>query len=65
MGNAAAQASAKERAEKVQGLIELLREAGKSVRGLAAELNKAGVKTARGCEWQASQVKQTNDRHAA
>ena len=63
--NAVVQANAKERAEKVQGLIEPLREAGKSLREIAAELNKAGVKTARGGEWQASQVKRTIDRLAA
>ncbi len=63
--NAVVQANAKERAEKVKGLIEPLREAGKSLREIAAELNKAGVKTARGGEWQASQVKRTIDRLAA
>lgn len=62
--NAAVQANAKERALKVQGIIEPLREAGKSLRGIAAELNKAGVKTARGGEWQASQVKRTIERLA-
>jgi DNA invertase Pin-like site-specific DNA recombinase len=63
--NAAVQANAKARAEKVQGIIEPLREAGKSLREIAAELNKAGVKTARGGEWQASQVKRTIERLAA
>lgn len=63
--NTAIQANAKARAEKVQGLIEPLRKAGKSLREIAAELNKAGVKTARGGEWQASQVKRTIDRLSA
>ncbi|MEP3676141.1 recombinase family protein [Sulfitobacter sp.] len=62
--NAAVQANAKERALKVQGIIEPLREAGKSLREIAAELNKAGVNTARGGEWQASQVKRTIERLA-
>jgi DNA invertase Pin-like site-specific DNA recombinase len=62
--NEAVQVNAKARAEKVQGLIEPLRAAGKSLREIANELNKAGVKTARGGEWQASQVMRTIERLA-
>jgi DNA invertase Pin-like site-specific DNA recombinase len=55
--NKAVQANAHRRAEQVSGLILPLRAAGKSLREIAAELNKANVQTARGGEWQASQIK--------
>lgn len=60
--NQEVQRKATERAQKVAGLIQPLREAGKSLRKIAAELNRAGVRTARGGEWQASQVKRTIER---
>lgn len=60
--NLAVQQNAAERARKVQGIVQPLREAGKSLREIAAELNRAGVPTARGGEWQASQVKRTLER---
>lgn len=60
--NQALQTNAKRRADKVAGLILPLRDAGKSLRAIADELNKAGVKTARGGVWQASQVKRTLER---
>tara|TARA_R110000737_G_scaffold268526_1_gene275956 strand:- start:7 stop:669 length:663 start_codon:yes stop_codon:yes gene_type:complete len=60
--NAEVQRKAIERARNVAGLIQPLREAGKSLREIAAELNRAGVRTARGGEWQASQVKRTIER---
>ncbi len=60
--NAALQANAKRRADKVAGLILPLRDAGKSLRAIADELNKAGVQTARGGSWQASQVKRILER---
>ena len=63
--NKAVQANAKLRAEKVAGLILPLRDAGKSLRDIADELNKAGVQTARGGVWQASQVKRTLERLAS
>ncbi|SIT81173.1 Site-specific DNA recombinase [Yoonia rosea] len=63
--NEAVQANAKLRAEKVSGLILPLRKAGKSLRDIADELNKAGVQTARGGQWQASQVKRTLERLAS
>lgn len=60
--NVVMQQNAKDRAVKVQGIVQPLREAGKSLREIAAELNRAGVATARGGEWQASQVKRTLER---
>lgn len=57
--NAAVQANAKERAEKVAGIIVPLRNQGASLRDIAAALNKSGVVTARGGQWQASQVQRT------
>ncbi|WP_122073542.1 recombinase family protein [Pseudophaeobacter sp. EL27] len=57
--NAAVQARAKERAEKVAGIILPLRRQGASLRSIAAALNRSGVVTARGGKWQASQVQRT------
>jgi len=44
-------------ASNTRGLVVPLREAGRSLREIAEELNKAGVETARGGQWQPSQVK--------
>ncbi|MEE4208052.1 MAG: recombinase family protein [Parvularcula sp.] len=60
--NEAVQAHASARAEKLRGLIEPMRKDGRSLREIAAELNKAGVKSARGGEWSAPQVKRVLDR---
>ncbi len=60
--NAAVQANAKARAEKVSGIILPMRETGKPLREIAEHLNRAGVETARGGRWQASQVKRVLDR---
>ena len=60
--NTAVQANAKLRAERVSGIIKPLRDAGKSLRDIADELNKVDVQTARGGVWQASQVKRTLER---
>lgn len=60
--NAAIQANAKLRAEKVAGIVVPLRDAGKPLREIADHLNRAGVQTARGGRWQASQVKRVIDR---
>jgi len=60
--NAAIQANAAARAEKVAGLVLPLREVGKPLREIAEYLNRAGVQTARGGRWQASQVKRVLDR---
>lgn len=60
--NAVIQANATARAEKVAGIIQPLRDAGKPLREIALHLTRAGVQTARGGEWQASQVKRMLDR---
>lgn len=60
--NAAIQENARARAEKVAGIVRPLREAGKPLREIAEHLNRAGVQTARGGLWQASQVKRVLDR---
>lgn len=57
--NIAIQENAKERAEKVAGIIRPLRNQGVTLRAIAATLNKSGVTTARGGQWQASQVQRT------
>lgn len=62
--NAAVKANATARAEKVEGLVVPLRDAGRSLREIAEELNRAGVETARGGRWQASQVKRVLERLA-
>jgi DNA invertase Pin-like site-specific DNA recombinase len=54
--NIAVQAKANERAERVAGIVIPLRAQGASLRDIAATLNKSGVATARGGNWQASQV---------
>jgi DNA invertase Pin-like site-specific DNA recombinase len=54
--NAAIQANAAERAERVRGIVWPLRKAGTPLREIAEQLNRAGVQTARGGKWQASQV---------
>ena len=63
--NAAVKANAQRRADRVAGLVLPLREAGRTMREIAAELDRAGVKTARGGTWQASQVKRVLDRLSA
>lgn len=60
--NAAVQAKALEGAKTVEGIVKPLREAGKTLRQVAEELNRAGVPTARGGRWQASQVKRVLER---
>ncbi|MDW4497272.1 recombinase family protein [Sulfitobacter sp. D35] len=60
--NKVVKANAQRRADKVAGLIIPLREAGRTLREIAGELNNAGVKTARGGAWQASQVKRILER---
>jgi DNA invertase Pin-like site-specific DNA recombinase len=60
--NEAVKANAHARALKVSGIVLPMREAGTPLREIAAHLNTAGVQTARGGEWQASQVKRILDR---
>jgi DNA invertase Pin-like site-specific DNA recombinase len=47
---------AQRRATDLQGVLLPMRQAGKSLREIAAELSRLGVKTARGGEWTAAQV---------
>jgi DNA invertase Pin-like site-specific DNA recombinase len=63
--NAVLQANATARADRVAGIILPLREAGKPLREIAEHLNRAGVPTARGGQWQASQVMRTLERLSA
>lgn len=63
--NEVLKANARARAEKVASLIKPLKEAGKPLREIAAHLDKAGVPTARGGHWSASQIKRVLDRVAA
>lgn len=54
--NDVVKANANARAEKIAGIVVPLREAGKTLREIAAQLDRAGVSTARGGRWNASQV---------
>lgn len=47
---------AQRRAMDLQGVLLPMRQAGKSLREIPAELSRLGVKTARGGEWTAAQV---------
>ena len=54
--NAAIQANATAGAEKLAGIVVLLRQSGATLREIAEALNRLGVPRARGGAWQASQV---------
>jgi DNA invertase Pin-like site-specific DNA recombinase len=54
--NDAVKANANARAEKIAGIVVPLREAGRTLREIASHLDRAGVATARGGRWNASQV---------
>jgi DNA invertase Pin-like site-specific DNA recombinase len=54
--NAAIQRNAMQDAKKVQGIVQPLREAGKSLRAIAAALEASGAQTPRGGLWTAAQV---------
>jgi len=54
--NEVVKANANRRAENIAGIILPLRDAGKTLREIAAELDRAGVQTARGGSWSATQV---------
>lgn len=54
--NEVVKANATRRADKISGIILPLRNAGKTLREIAAELDRAGVETARGGSWSATQV---------
>ena len=54
--NEAVKANAADRARKVAGIVKPLRDQGATLREIAEALNGSGVPTARGGQWQASQV---------
>lgn len=60
--NDAVKAKAADHAQRVAGLVLPLRQAGKTLREIAATLNASGVQTARGGQWSAPQVMRTLDR---
>lgn len=60
--NDAVKANAQRRAERLRGLVIPLREAGKSLREIAGELDRVGVETARGGTWSAAQVQRVLQR---
>jgi len=60
--NKAIQRNAKARADKVGVIVQPLRAQGASLREIAKALNTSRVATARGGEWQASQVKRVLER---
>jgi DNA invertase Pin-like site-specific DNA recombinase len=54
--NEAVKRNAQRRATDLQGVLLPMRQAGKSLREIAAELAHLGIKTARGGDWTATQV---------
>lgn len=60
--NEVVKANARARAEKVAQTVQPLRAQGASLRQIADALNVSGVPTARGGQWQASQVKRVLER---
>lgn len=60
--NAAIKAQALARAQRLEEFLKPMRDSGYSLRKIASELNKVGLKSAQGGEWSASQVKRTLDR---
>lgn len=63
--NAVVRANAAARADKLAGIVLPLRESGATLQGIADELNRAGIPTARGGSWQAKQVQRVLERLAA
>ncbi|WP_417799069.1 recombinase family protein [Terasakiella pusilla] len=60
--NKVIQTQANKRADKLESVVVPMRQQGASLRDIAAALSKAGVQTARGGQWQASQVKRVLER---
>lgn len=60
--NVAVKAQAEGYAQKVAGMVQPMRQAGKTLREIADTLNASGVQTARGGKWSAAQVMRTLDR---
>lgn len=62
--NEVVKANAKGRAEQIAGIVKPLRAQGATLREIAEALNRSGVPTARGGNWQASQVMRVLERLA-
>ncbi len=60
--NVAVRAQAEGYAQKVAGMVQPMRQAGKTLREIADTLNASGVQTSRGGKWSAAQVMRTLDR---
>lgn len=60
--NEVLKADAQQRASRLSGVVQPLRENGASLREIATALNNAGIKTPRGGGWQATQVKRLLER---
>ena len=60
--NEALKAQADSRAQKLKDIVLPLRQSGSSLREIANAINLAGLKTARGAQWDATQVKRVIDR---
>ena len=56
---AALKLTADEDARRIQGIVQPLRDAGRSLRQISAELTKQGIRTPRGGAWTAKQVSLT------
>lgn len=63
--NAAVQAHAAARAHTLAGIVKPLRQSGATLQGIADELNRAGIPTARGGLWHAKQVQRVLERLTA
>jgi DNA invertase Pin-like site-specific DNA recombinase len=61
--NVAVKANADSYAQRMDGLIEPMRTAGKTLREIAETLNASGIVTSRGGKWSASQVMRTLERN--
>jgi DNA invertase Pin-like site-specific DNA recombinase len=60
--NVAVKVQAEAYAQKVAGMVQPMRQAGKTLREIADTLNASGVQTSRGGKWSAAQVMRTLDR---
>ncbi|WP_417822839.1 recombinase family protein [Thalassospira lucentensis] len=60
--NKVIQLQADKRAEKLENVVVPMRQQGATLRDIALALTSAGIKTARGGQWQASQVKRVLER---
>ncbi len=60
--NEAVKAKAEGFAQRVAGVVQPMRQAGKSLREIAEALNASGVQTSRGGSWSAAQVMRTLER---